>query len=193
METREYTVYKFDELSDEAKERSIQNYREHDDLYHVTESLSDLFHDALVELGFSDYVKAYWNVGYSQSDNAEISRSVWRYDRETVDRFIDQWKIPALVDVAEQWKAYNEARETPVLISIGSRIWGFNAVMTDDEMEILVEGDEETESLEILRDLESAIYRIARDEYEYQHSDEVITEPLVANDYDFTENGDIDR
>jgi hypothetical protein len=192
METRKYTVYKFDELSEEGKEKAIQSYREHDDLGHVTEHLSDLFHDALVELGFSDFVKVYWSVSYSQGDNAEISRSVWRYDRDLIDRFIENWRIPALVEVAESWQAYNENRETPVLISIDSRTWGFNAVMTDDDYELLVEGEDATDALEILNQLESALYTIAKDEYEYQHSDEVIAETLLANDYDFTEDGRID-
>ena len=49
--------------------------------------------------------------------------------------------------------------------------------------------DAEDSITEALRDLARWLYRQLEREYEYQTSDEIIDEALVANDYTFTETG----
>ena len=52
-----------------------------------------------------------------------------------------------------------------------------------------VERDDEEEIIDCLRDFARWIYRQLEVEYEYQNSDEVVGEMLIANEYEFDEDG----
>ena len=53
-------------------------------------------------------------------------------------------------------------------------------MLTEDAEDIVVEA---------LRDLAHWLYRQLEQEYEFQSSDEMVDEAIIANDYTFTEDG----
>ena len=61
----------------------------------------------------------------------------------------------------------------------------------DNEIDSKAAADAEQELICLSKDLMKWIYRNLKKEYEYQNSDEQITESIVANDYNFTDDGEV--
>ena len=72
MRTIEKKVFYFDELSDEAKQKAIENYREGLDFPWLTDDmvyhLEELLKEAKIKYDFTPNV--YYSLGYSQGDGA---------------------------------------------------------------------------------------------------------------------------
>ena len=67
METRTYTVYKFDELTDQAKEKAIERYRENDDYPFLEDSLTEYTAELLEKKKIVPINKDF-EIGYSLSN-----------------------------------------------------------------------------------------------------------------------------
>jgi hypothetical protein len=79
-------VYKFEELSKEAKERAIQDWIEQGYTWdsHNSDNLSHTFKEILIDKGFGDNVEVYWSLGYCQGDGVCFSGYL------DLNKFLDQ-------------------------------------------------------------------------------------------------------
>lgn len=207
--TVETTVYQYDELSDKAKERAREWYREAsagdsdfadfviEDAVRMGELLGITFDTHAVKLigGSTRYdSNVWWSLGYSQNDFVAFDGSY-------------EFKVGAVEKILEETSGSDQK-----LLSIARRLDGlqsqFNGRLTarmkhhhyyglqietdamdadDESMDISKEQDEELR--DIMRDYCRWIYTRIREEYEYQNSDEQVEETIRANEYEFDEEG----
>ncbi len=189
-------LYKFDELTEEAKQKSIEENRyintEHWCWWHDVE---DQFKDKMAKLGY-EVEKIYFSGFSSQGDGACFEGKV----------SIDEWllahklgrKYRALlnycrnyggyVTIAQQGHYYHEKSmtftESDTLCNyyyldydrLGEKV----GKQIDEVMELI-----ETEAEEVAREL----YKDLEAESDYLMSDDVIADVLTTNEYDFLKEG----
>lgn len=171
MRVVEIQVFTFSELSDEAKKVAIHNYREHMEFnsYFIIEG----WKEKLAQYGFID-PKIYYSGFWSQGDGA-----CFDCDRIDIELFN---------------KAFNKSipKDTELYIASNSNSNHYSHEMTryidcnyeeDEKYSLIVEAER--------LDLCKEIYKALEKEYDYQNSDEAISENIIANGYDFTIDGNI--
>ena len=191
-ETTTRTLYTFDELSEEAKEKAIIR------LYGLNVDGND-WHDAVYEdakeigklIGI-EISKIYFSGFSSQSDGA-CFEGHYAYAKGSVK---------AVKDYAPKDETLHGIAENLQHIQVGAFFHLYANVkqrghyMHENFTEIDVGNDYQdvTESQEeyiktTLRDFMRWIYRQLEKEYEYLTSEEAIIESIKANEYEFTEDG----
>ena len=69
-------LYNFNELSESAKEKAIQDWIEHDDLPFLEGAMDDYLIDLLIDNGIeSDNAKTFYSLSYCQGDGAMFEGS----------------------------------------------------------------------------------------------------------------------
>ena len=178
METREYTVYKFDELSDEGKEKAIERY------YDI-----NVDHD-------------WWEHIFDDAERIGLKITSFDLDRGRHAKGRLTQGIPAVItDIlsehgpdcdtykfAIEWKQRyrNEAARW---------LWELRKNYPDERNELddyLDSRQYDDLEHDFLRELLEEYSCILQREYDYLTSEEAVTESFVANEYDFTEDGRID-
>lgn len=210
MRTIETAVYKFNELSDEAKQRAIECYRNgyeffddfvREDAACIAEILGiDLLTRPVKLMGGSTrydpciYYSGFW----SQGDGA-CFEGAYRYKKGALQ------KLKA--HIGNQSKGDKELlRIAETLQRIQSKyFYKLTATMEHRGhyyhsgcMRVNVEHADDTyreipedEITQCMRDFADWIYDQLENEYEYQNSDKAITESIIANEYEFNEEGEI--
>ena len=154
------TVYKFNELSDEAKENALNSLRD-----------INVDHD-------------WWDAVYDDAENIGLKITSFDLDRNrhAEGKFI----LPAytviqkiLEDHGESCETYKTATQFKDILTEEKEY--------DEEGYVPVEHEESEE--EFLKSLLEDYSIMLQKEYEYLTSDEAIIETIEANEYDFTENG----
>jgi hypothetical protein len=209
MRTISVTAYKFDELSDAAKERARDWWREGafqdqwwDNVYADAVQIAEI-------LGIELYQRPYQTVGgsmrhepgiyfsgfASQGDGARFE-GIYRYAKGMRKKIRDyapqDEKLHRIADGLYELQRH-------ALFTIECRIghsgrYEHKYTMTFDYG---YEGDirgrfgpeEQRQFQDLMRDFAQWIYDALETEYEYQNSDEVVDENIRANEYDFTEEG----
>lgn len=208
MRTISTTVYTYDELNEEAKERARDWYREADsgDTF-FAEYPTDEFHDLLEACGFDvDKKRGLRWSGFSyQGDGAAFAGS-WQAERckpqaLLADRpvsYVDESGTVQRCQTNERWhKAvapivalaarYPTAYGSVRMSGRGNNVLADSFDAEDDD---IADSDALAEELaDAARDLADAFYRALEAEYTYQNSDESIEEMIKANEYEFTEEG----
>jgi hypothetical protein len=156
------TVYKFDELSDDAKQKAIQN------LYDIN----------------IDY--EWWESTYE--DAALIGCTIDGFDLDRGSS-IDFTCSDAGETAEKIMKEHGPDCETFKLAA--QYVKDYDALERDEEGDLTSAGEDAKEELDrdFTRALSEEYLSILRREYEYQTSEEAIIETIEANDYDFTEDG----
>lgn len=177
METREYKVYKFDELSDEQKEKTIEK---HSSINIDFEWWDSTYEDASrVQLKLD---------GFDLDRNRHCTGNFIGYAEDTAKKIMtEHGKNTDTLLTAREFMA-NRAK---LLIQFPE------AIVNDgeggyDENEYDRENEQEDLDTEFLRAILEDYSVILQKEYEYLTSEEAIIETLKANDYDFKEDGSID-
>ena len=177
MRTIETTVYKFDELSDEAKQQSIEN------LYDLN----------------VDY--EWWDCTYEDAENIGLKISEFDLDRASYVKgsFVLQALDVAKAIIAEhgeQCGTYQTAKDymaehTRLVVEQcqedADRLYSEFAIELDLSWDI----DTEDIDAEFLRSLCEDYRIMLQNEYEYLTSEEAIIETIIANEYEFTEEGEL--
>lgn len=171
METRTYTVYKFDELNDEAKEKAIEHFRRNDDYPFNDDNRKSLERFCEVmpikatdwEYGYRNYIDSIFDPN-SLFDN-ELTQSEIIEDIKS--------RLPNIDEACPLTGFHlDEALVEPLR--------KFIAKPTNQSYE------------ELLKECLSNWINDCNSDYEYCQSDEYIIEVIEAKDYDFLENGEID-
>ncbi len=176
METREYNVYKYGELTEEQKQKVLEN-------------------NANINVDFE-----WWDHMYDDAKNVLLKIDSFDLDRNRhcTGNFIEYAEDTAKKIIAEHGKscetwetATNYLAERAELVKKYSDGVTTDIVSEDNEYDF----DNACEEIdaEFLRSILEDYSIMLQKEYEYLTSEEVIIETIRANDYDFTEDGKVDR
>ena len=185
----ETTLYKFDELSSEAKERAITSFQEDEDYlaYEWDEYTISDFKTILELIGYYN-IECYFSGFWSQGDGACFSAKFSRNKRclEKVKSYCP--KEEKILDIVEQIQSEIPLHEEYEIKHSGNYYHEYctNVYYLGDNNKA-EQLDERF--LELSRQLMKILYKKLNDEYDYLNSSEAIIEYIKANDYEFTENG----
>lgn len=174
MRTIEVKLYQFEELSNESKENAIERNR----TMNVEHDWWDCTYESMKEAG----VKINSFDIYHRDINITIEDS-----HETALRIIENFG--EAMEVVTLSKQFIKDRDALVKrLGEGNEKDGYSV-----KEEFFEEYDEEIEYLEeeYRKEMAEEILTWLRDEYEYLQTDETVAETLIANDYEFTEEGQI--
>jgi hypothetical protein len=164
MRIKETKVYKFDELTDKAKEKAMEN-----------------LYDLNVDYGWWDYM-------YEDAANVGLKLTSFDLDRNRHAKgefTLSAAEVAANIirDHGEQCETYKTAQA--FLDEINS------LTMPDDDSDEFSEWENKMLELEdeFLKSLLEDYSIMLQKEYEYQTSEEAIIETIRANEYEFTEDG----
>lgn len=185
----ETTLYSFDELSTESKERAITSFQEDDSYldYEWDEYTINDFKTILELIGYYD-ITCYFSGFQSQGDGACFSARFSRNKRclEKVKSYCP--KEEEILDIVEQIQSEIPLHEEYKIKHSGRYYHEYctNVYYLGDS-EKAEQLDERF--LELSRQLMRILYKKLNDEYDYLNSSEAITELIKANDYEFTKDG----
>ena len=172
MKTKTYTVYKFNELPEEAKQKAIEKWRSSDGYPFSYDNARSL--EAFEKI--SPVKVSKWEYGYQNFINFEMT-----CDDETAQ--LTGKKLAAYLkehygDILKQCCPFTGyCMDEPLL----------------DPIRNFIKKPVKNVTLEdVMRDCLEAWLDSCRQDYEYSLSDEAIIDTIEANDYDFTIEGDID-
>lgn len=173
MKTVEIKIYQFDELSEESQQVAIKNFRENCPDYYwycfIYESAKDLG----IEIESFDI------------DSRQIELKLFKSFEEIANNILFDFFDDLPISIAAKTFLENKAN----LISKYSNGIGLDIICEDN----FEQYDEEIEEIDkdFKNDLENIYLLGLRNEWEYQQSDEYIIEHIQANEYNFTEDGEI--
>lgn len=192
--TIEKTVYKFDELSDAAKERARDWYRElifsdscdWECIYEDAKTIAKLFGLEIENIYFSGFA--------SQGDGA-CFEGTYAYKKgaaKAVREYAPQdAELHAIVDGLQDVQRRNFYRLTASCTHRGR--YYHSGYMSVDVEECANRwrdiGDDEGELRDLLREFADWIYSQLEAEHDYQTSDEAVDESITINEYEFDEDG----
>ena len=185
----ETTLYKFDELSTESKERAITSFQEDEDYlaYEWDEYTISDFKTILELIGYYD-ITCYFSGFWSQGDGACFSARFSRNKRclEKVKKYCP--KEEKILDIVEQIQSEIPLREEYEIKHSGHYYHEYciNVYYLGDNNKA-EQLDERF--LELSRQLMEILYEKLNDEYDYLNSSEAIIEHIIENEYEFTEDG----
>jgi hypothetical protein len=168
METRQYQVYKFSELSDKAKEKAISYWYEHEDFpmleEDLTESCKELLKQNKID-NVTDDLKLYYDLSCSQGSGlCFIGSFTWK-------------KYYILIKHVNNHYYHNKTTSITVMNDDGNEI--------DSEKTI-------GQFRSIYFDICNKLEKDGRNTVDYRMDNAEFNELCETNDYMFTANGKID-
>jgi len=188
-----YNVYKFNELSESAKENAREWYRSVDDFsFHAEYVIEDAKECAKI-LGIK-IDKIYYSGFSSQGDGACFvgSYSFTKDCLKNIKKHAPNDK--ELHDIARRMRDLAKVFNGKPGASVSHRGRYYHAYCTDIsvydvENDYHIDENHVEELKDILRDFMHWIYRRLEEEYDYQNSNEAVDESIEANEYEFLEDG----
>jgi len=199
MRVLETKVYTLDELSEEAKEKAIENNRhlnvENWEWYHNVYDAFKYKYSSLFEI-----TDIYFSGFHSQGDGA-----MFEYGGITdklIDEFIAQLELTPLrkklVKELVYFSGHGKQRghyyhERSCTHNLYVELNGSSSYMYSNIDKFLFELQLDFEAFieERYIDLAQELYQSLEDEYEWHTSDEAIRECLIEGEHEFTENGEL--
>ncbi len=196
MKTIEINLYKFEELSDEAKKKAIQECQENE-YYLDYEWWDGIYEDATTIAGLMgiEIDKIYFNGFWSQGDGACFVGD-YRYKTGALKAVKKYAPLDTyLHTIAERLQKLQKRYFYQLTATIKHRGHYYhensNEIIIDTlNSDRYISDDTDEELTDILRDYMRWIYTQLNNEYDYLMSDESVSEHLIANEYEFTENGE---
>ncbi len=184
------TIYTYDELDDSAKDRAREIIGSWNAEWEG-DNLTDYFAEFLAEQGFpSD--KIGYSLGHSQGDGVafygSINLDVWfaANSRKTYYRTLRNYNPWARID-SNSWH-YSHAYTMSVTVE-SDYDYSSNPKVGENRERLLAELCDELE--ESVRDMSHKLEKWGYEAIEYCYSDEAVRENCEANEYRFTEEGEI--
>ena len=181
-------VYTYEELSPEAQEKARNWWREIDQF--DSQYLSDIFKDTLREWGFEKGVDVWWSLNSSQGDGVAFQGSldIPKYVNARAQDFRRMiGHVEVYVKHEGRYTHWNSmevtVEESDSRKQLAPKDW-FPGTPTE---EMLSEFEEFVK--EDVKDMSRELEKMGYGEIEYQNSDEVVAENIIANEYEFTADG----
>jgi hypothetical protein len=197
-ETVTRSIFKFSELPDDVKERALDNFRtinfSDSDWY---ESEFDWFKDCAKALGI-EIENIYFTGFWSQGDGAQFT-GTYTYRKGWRKALSEVTSDPALISIGEALKAVQRRNFYQLSATVKTRGRYSHEMATSidvtredswSELDLARAGDDD-DVTEALRDFMRWMYRRLEAEYEYQTSDESISEVIECNEYEFDGEGNL--
>lgn len=206
IETTTRTLYKFDELSDEAKEKAHHWYREAgagdqwwDCVYEDAQTLAGLLGISLdYKHGHAPHLSpAIWFAGFSSQGDGACFEGSYRYARDSVAAV--KAHAPQDTELHRIAKGLQDVQR-PHFYKLIATAKHRGHYYHSGYMQVEVEhgddlyrdiGDAEGDVIQLLRDFADWIHTRLEAEWDYLNADEQVDENIVANEYMFTEDGGI--
>ena len=189
MKTIEIELYKFTELSENAKSAAIENERKHEIEF---DWFSDFCHDQISENGFKGNIKLQYSLSCSQGDglsfscdyfdnlNALFIEILGTQKQKTIDTILNN--ISFKCDGNNGRYCYASKND----ISLEFDDYKGNNYLIHE-----IVSNVESKLKDLYIDLCNQLEKQGYDDIEYQYSDKYIAETLNENDYYFTIDGKI--
>lgn len=196
MKTIELKLYKFSELSDEAKQKAIEKFSDINVDYEWWNFVYEDFTEKAKNAGF-DVSKIYFSGFWSQGDGAMFEYSL--NGEKLVFDYIDSLSLSPLrkkwlknwIDYSGSGKHsghyYHQNCCNHSIEFCAGVSWSV-AINVNNWIDSFAEGFEDY-VVDIYKDLCRDLYKSLEKEYEYLTSEEAIIETIECNEYDFLENG----
>lgn len=189
MEVVKIEAYKFEELSDKAKEKARDWWREANaGDPHLSDEIEESFKAALEERGLPG-MKIYFSLGYCQGDGmcfsgrVDLAAYLETNNLKTEYAGLFDGDGEALFEVNIEKSNSHYSHWNAMSVS-----WGPSGLEYDDKAETLA--DEFVKHLdEYVKEISRKLEREGYEMIEYENSDEFIDDALTANEYLFTEAG----
>lgn len=204
----EKTVYQFDELTDKAKEKARQWYRETGDGYYLDSVISDFAQIAEIigiELSTRSVQlmngktrqepEVYYSVAYCQGDYAAFTGE-WTYQKGSMKALMEYAPVDTVLQsILADFNALQKRFFYRLALDCSERhgnqyvnnVYRRYASRYDEQA---VDRDTEIEAENIVDRLSSWLHMQLMNEVDYQNSDENVDETIRANEYEFDENGE---
>jgi hypothetical protein len=197
MRIMETKVYTFNELSDDAKEKAREWFRErgfdydwYDSVYSDFEEIAKFMGIEVEHIHFSGF--------WSQGDGACFEGN-YRYEKGGVKKLksyapVDK-ELHRIAEGLEQAQKPNNYLIHGTIKHRGN-YYHYNSMEIDLHREnchgdyLDFKGTAEDEITELFKDLAKWLYQTLENEYDSISSDEAIDETIGINDYEFTEEGE---
>lgn len=196
IETVTRKLYQFDELSDEAKEKAREWYREASS-YDFNDFHADYVIDDAKRIGALmgiEIDKVYYSGFWSQGDGACFEGS-YAYKKGSVKAVkAEAPNDKDLHEIAETLADIQKRNGYKLEASVKQRGHYNHSGCTSIEIHHVDDryrdiGEAEQDIKDALRSFMDWIYHRLEAEYEYQNSDEQVDENIRINEYEFTEDG----
>jgi hypothetical protein len=198
MRVIETNVYTFGELDEKAKARAIDDWRQrsYQDDFWIGDEIEYFVTVIATHMGWQiDKKEVYFSGFCSQGDGACFA-GYWYAD--TVDPAKFRAECPNNAELLRIVEGYAELAKAcadnpdqdgePCSARVKHSGHYYNNYCTAFDVEGMTD-DQEKAFMGLSRDLMEYLYRALEQEYEYQNSDECITETIEANEYEFTAGG----
>ena len=190
IEKVEYQVYKFEELSDKAKEKARQWYREGTEFepdFEDVKTIGKMLGINISRILYSGFC--------SQGDGACFEGS-YSFTYDAIKNVREYAPLDErLFSIACQLDAIQSRHDNKLTATVeqSGRYYnpGNTTIYIENGGEEFIDQNDVSALEETLKDFMHWIYRQLESEYEYQMSDESIDESILANDYDFLESGKV--
>ena len=176
MKTIKINIYKFDELSETAKEKALNDYRNDFDFFWTDEGFESIekgldyfdfsIHD--YEIDYLDINRCFIKIDNNESQNIENIEYIRLY-KYLVNNYLDY---------------------KPELLKGNCPFTGY--CVDESFLDPIRKFINKPYSINFRELMDECVYSALKDivsDCEYQYSDEGIIETILANDYDFTEDG----
>lgn len=198
MRNLEFKVYYFEELSEQAKKKAIEDFRRRGTWEQWdNDVLSEYFKERLMEYGFYDDVQIEFSLGYCQGDGVafygEIDFSVWLENHQ--DHFTKKelkrlewlnYEFGIGLSTTRNSYGYHYSHYNTMDINVACD--GYIGLRDSDLLDEVLNEVEELLKDEVV-ELSHEFERIGYEEIEYKNSDEYIIESIIVNEYEFMEDG----
>lgn len=206
-EVIERTLFKFEELNEVAKEKARDWYREGDDYSFVQEYV---YEDASrmgrlmgididtkpVKLmgGGTRYEPCIWYSGFSSQGDGACFEGSYRYQKGAVKAVKSECNDSELIRIATELQEVQRRHFYKLRASTSHRghyyhsgCMSVSVEHYDDQYRDI--GSAEDDITQLLRDFADWIYEQLEKAYDYWMSDEAVDDTIIANEYEFTEEG----
>lgn len=181
MRTEEIKIYEFNELSDEAQERAIEDTRNSDGYldYDWYDWLYEDFHEVLKDIGV-ECETFYWDL---YRENFRLEKS----NIEDIRKFIKKAGAEKILILKNLESDNDKDRD-----ELEDGLYSAGIYSEECRTEVCDSGIDEldevlTEKLqEFLKDFLSQL----KEQYNYLNSDEAVKDFLISNEFEFKENGE---
>ena len=194
MKIMETKVHSFNELSDDAKETAIANYRENNLDYEWWDCSFDVFKTMGVLMGID--IDAIYFSGFASQGDGACFEGDYEYKKGSLKAIKNHApRDTDLHDVAQRLFLAQKPAFYQLTANVKQRGHYLHENCTDisvsDKDDFAVSQDQCEEVREALRAFMQWIYTRLEAEYDYLQSDDAIKESIEANEYEFTANGEM--
>jgi len=194
METISINTYSFNELSKEAQQKAIENLHDINTDHEWYEWVYEDFKTICSILGI-EIDNIYFSGFYSQGDGACFEGS-YKYNKQAVKKIKEYAPTDTVLhDIAARLTDLQKRNFYQLLAYTKHSGHYYHEYCTDITIERNdykdISAGVESDMKDTLRSLMKWLYRSLESSYNYLISEEAIKETIIANEYDFYENGKI--